>query len=82
MSGQGEMEVETDEDEDALFGRSDEEEELEKDHEAERAGGGPPGAAEDQAEQVPDGVPHPSEAREPVVLSNPIKPSAEEVEKH
>ena len=82
MGGQGEMEVEPEDEERELFGRSDDEDDPGEAREAGSAGGGPPGAEDGQPAQVHEGEPHPNEAREPVLLHNPIKPSAEEVEKH
>ena len=82
MSGQGDAADEDMDEERELFGQSDDEEPRDgprAERDAERADGAEPDDGEGAALH---GIPHPTDSREPVILKNPVKPSAEEVEKH
>ena len=81
VNGQGQAEDEDMGEEDDLFGRSDDEEKDETlDADRER----PEQDDEDREEPEvpPQGDLPPPEGREPMVLNDPVKPSAEDVEKH
>ena len=67
-------------DETDLFGRSDDEDDREGLHTGQEAGG--EGAHAESAEEPSHEGPHPADGRDPVTLPEPVRPSAEDVERH